>query len=66
MTQASASTIFDLPEPFGPTTALMPGVNSNVVAEAKDLKPRRVSECRCTGSILPVVVFGPAVIFSYL
>ena len=48
ITQASASIIFDFPEPLGPTTALMPGANSNVVDDAKDLKPRRVSEVRCT------------------
>ena len=48
ITQASASIILDFPEPLGPTTALMPGANSNVVDDAKDLKPRRVSEVRCT------------------
>ena len=48
ITQASASNTLDLPEPLGPTTALMPGVNSKVVAEAKDLNPRRVSDIRCT------------------
>ena len=47
MTQASASTTFDLPEPFGPTTAQMPGSNLRVVADAKDLKPLRVSALRC-------------------
>src|SRR4051812_43623855 len=47
-TQAIASTTLDLPEPFGPTTAVMPGSNRRVVAEAKDLKPLRVSDFRCT------------------
>src|SRR6478609_34616 len=42
ITQASASTTLDLPEPFGPTTQVMPGSRRSVVAEAKDLKPRRV------------------------
>ena len=37
-----ASTTLLLPEPFGPTTAVMPGSNRSVVAEAKDLKPRSV------------------------
>src|SRR4051794_11226382 len=46
--QAIASTTFDLPEPLGPTTAVMPGSNRRVVAEAKDLKPFRVSDFRCT------------------
>lgn len=36
ITQVSASTMFDLPEPFGPTTAVMPGSNRNVVADAND------------------------------
>src|SRR5579875_1880745 len=47
-TQAIASTTLDLPEPFGPTTAVMPGSKRRVVADAKDLKPFRVSDFRCT------------------
>ena len=47
ITQASASTTLDLPEPFGPTTAQMPGSNFIVVAEAKDLKPFSVSDFKC-------------------
>ena len=43
MTQARASTTLDLPEPLGPTTQVMPGSRRIVVAEAKDLKPFRVS-----------------------
>src|SRR5437870_6970321 len=31
--------MFDLPEPFGPTTAVMPGRNSKTVRVAKVLKP---------------------------
>jgi len=50
MTHASASTTLDLPEPFGPTTHVMPVSNSRVVADAKDLNPRSVSVFRCTGS----------------
>ena len=42
-TQATASTTFDLPDPFGPTTTVMPGSRSIVVGSAKDLKPFRVS-----------------------
>src|SRR4029077_15031876 len=42
ITQDRASTTLDLPEPFGPTTQVMPGSRRSVVAEAKDLKPRRV------------------------
>ncbi len=48
MTQDSASTTLDLPEPLGPTTQVMPGSKRRVVAEAKDLKPRRVRDLRCT------------------
>ena len=50
MTQARASTTFDLPEPLGPTTQVMPGSRRSVVAEAKDLKPLRVSVLRYTVS----------------
>src|ERR1700677_3127769 len=46
ITQESASTTLDLPEPFGPTTQVMPGSSRSVVAEANDLKPRRVRDCR--------------------
>ncbi len=46
ITQVRASTMLDLPEPFGPTTAVMPGSKRSVVAEANDLKPRRVSSFR--------------------
>src|SRR4051812_30880650 len=42
ITQASASTTLDLPEPFGPTMHVMPGSNCRVVADANDLNPRSV------------------------
>src|SRR6476469_6266961 len=47
ITQDSASTTLDLPEPLGPTTAVTPGSNSNVVADANDLNPRTVKLFRC-------------------
>src|SRR4051794_8561181 len=47
-TQAMASTTLDLPEPFGPTTQVMPGSSRNVVVDAKDLKPFAVKVLRCT------------------
>src|SRR5690242_15153881 len=50
MTQERASTTLDLPEPFGPTTQVMPGSRRSVVAEAKDLKPRMVRFFRYTGA----------------
>src|ERR1044071_10122174 len=50
MTQASASTTLDLPEPLGPTTQVMPGSKRKVVGEAKDLKPFSVRLLRYTAS----------------
>src|SRR5262245_30098848 len=47
-TQEIASTTLDLPEPFGPTTQVIPGSSFNVVGEAKDLKPLTVRLLRCT------------------
>src|ERR1700748_1976803 len=48
ITQDSASTTLDLPEPFGPTTQVIPGSNRSVVADANDLNPRSVMALRCT------------------
>jgi hypothetical protein len=48
-TQATASTTFDLPLPFGPTTTVMPGSNSSTAGSAKDLNPLRESDFRNTG-----------------
>ena len=42
ITQAIASITFDLPEPFGPTTAVIPRSKFRVVDDANDLKPRIV------------------------
>ncbi len=42
ITQLSASTTLDFPEPFGPTTQVIPGSKLSVVADANDLNPRRV------------------------
>jgi hypothetical protein len=42
MTQESASTTFDFPEPFGPTTQVIPRSKCRVVEDAKDLKPLRL------------------------
>src|SRR6476620_261235 len=55
MTQARASTTLDLPDPLGPTTHVMPGSRRKVVADAKDLKPRRVRLLRYTGRSLLAV-----------
>ena len=48
ITQASASTTLDLPEPLGPTMQVMPGSSCNVVEDAKDLNPLRVRLFRYT------------------
>ena len=53
MTQRSASTRFDLPQPFGPTTPVRPGSIRKSVGSTKDLKPssrRRVSFMSVPGS----------------
>ena len=34
-----ASTMFDLPQPFGPTSPVSPGLMSSTVVSTKDLKP---------------------------
>ena len=43
-----ASITFDLPEPFGPTTAVIPGSKLRVDEDANDLKPRIVRLFRYT------------------
>ena len=48
-TQATASTMLDLPAPFGPTTTVTPGSRSSVVVSANDLNPLRVRVFRCIG-----------------
>src|ERR687886_1561414 len=52
-TQAIASTTLLLPEPLGPTTAVIPGSSRSVVGDAKDLKPLSVRLDRCTVERLP-------------
>ena len=47
-TQAMASTTLDFPEPFGPTTAVIPCSKFRVVEDANDLKPRIVRLLRYT------------------
>src|SRR5437588_6566103 len=47
-TQRMASATFDFPAPFGPTTAVMPVLNSNEVFVAKLLKPNISKRLRYT------------------
>ena len=53
-TQAIASTTLDFPEPFGPTTAVIPCSKFRVVEDANDLKPRIVRLFRYTRIFLEV------------
>src|ERR1700752_5539780 len=55
ITQAGASTTFDLPEPLGPTMQVMPGSSCIVVEEAKDLNPLRVRLFRYNAAPSPTV-----------
>src|SRR5712691_6704533 len=48
ITQENASTTLDLPDPFGPTTQVIPGSKRSEVAEANDLNPRKVRVFRYT------------------
>src|SRR6201990_772578 len=61
MTQDRASTTLDLPEPFGPTTQVMPGSRRSVVAEAKDLKPGggRLFRYKLPPSLRPPAPYRP-------
>src|SRR5579864_4610812 len=47
MTQRSASTRLDLPQPFGPTMPVSPGSIASSVGSTKDLKPARRRRSTC-------------------
>ena len=47
---STASVMFDLPEPLGPTTTLTPGPNSSRVRSGNDLKPFSVIDFRYTAT----------------
>src|SRR4030095_13830327 len=47
ITQRSASTRFDLPQPLGPTMPVMPGSIRNSVASTNDLNPATRSLANC-------------------
>src|SRR5260370_42328915 len=62
ITQENASTTLDLPDPFGPTTQVIPGSKRSEVAEANDLNPRKVRVFRYTrrlSSSAPDLLPGP-------
>ena len=46
MAQSTASVMFDLPDPFGPTITLTPGEKVSRVRSGKDLKPFRLMAFR--------------------
>src|SRR5579863_8893998 len=48
MTQRSASTRFDLPQPLGPTMPVRPGSIASSVGSTNDLNPLRRSFEKCT------------------
>ena len=52
ITQRSASSRFDLPQPFGPTMPVSPGWISSSVGSAKLLKPVSLSLVKCKGACL--------------
>src|SRR5436190_9534881 len=56
ITQRNASTRFDLPQPFGPTTPVSPGSMWKSVGSTNDLKPCRRSRV----SFMENVFFQPA------
>ena len=55
MTHRKASTMFDLPQPFGPTSALMPALKTISVGSAKDLNPDNFKETGYTSDKSPVL-----------
>src|SRR4051812_20072791 len=58
ITHVRASTTLDLPEPLGPTTAVMPGSKRRVVDDAKDLKPFSVRLLRYTTRQTTALIVG--------
>jgi hypothetical protein len=48
ITQRNASTTLDLPQPFGPTTPVIPGSIRSSTGSTKDLKPETRSFVKCT------------------
>ena len=51
-THLTASTMFDLPHPFGPTITVMPESKSKRVRSANDLKPNNSSRFSSTSRVL--------------
>src|ERR1700690_3716454 len=49
ITQRKASNKLDLPQPFGPTTAVKPGSTKSSVGSTNDLKPESLSRVNFNG-----------------
>ena len=58
MTQRTASTRLDLPQPFGPTTPVRPGSISKSVGSTKDLKPIKRSRVSFIRVLFPFLRRG--------
>src|ERR1044072_6328043 len=58
--QSTASVMFDLPEPLGPTITLTPGENSSLARSGNDLNPFISIDLRYMRSPAPVPVPGPS------
>src|ERR1700744_5099149 len=56
MTQRIASNRLDLPQPFGPTTAVRPGSIKSSVGSTKDLKPEILSRLNFNDYAPPAAV----------
>src|SRR5690349_22417618 len=54
ITQRSASSRLDLPQPFGPTIPVRPGSIRNSVGSTKDLKPASLRRWKCTALAPPL------------
>ena len=54
MTQRTASTRLDLPQPFGPTTPVSPGSITKSVGSTKDLKPIRRSRVSFIAGVISI------------
>ena len=64
ITQRTASSRVDLPQPFGPTMPVSPGSTGARMGSTKDLKPARRSSVMCKGAPGPFVYWLAAMAAS--
>src|ERR1700688_2799498 len=55
ITQRKASTMFDLPQPCGPTMPVRPGSMTSSVGSTKDLKPESLRRAKCSKAVFRAV-----------